>query len=104
MIKNKDENVKTYIKFYDKKAEEIDKFKDQQEATKRLADHFKLITLKKECLCFNTITTPLKKLTVDEKSSPNLNFIKKKKNKLVNCPKNQLENLLINNDLLKMYS
>ena len=102
MIQNKDENVRTTLKFYDKMPADVEQVKIQLEAKKRLADLFKLITLKKECLCFNETTTLPSKLTVEENSAKKLNFVKKKK--LVNCPKTQLENLVINNDLFKMYS
>ena len=100
MIQNKDESVRTTLKFYDKKVVAIDQAKFQSETARRLANLFRLITLKRECLCLKTTTSLPTKSTADYNNK--LNVVKKKK--LVNCPKIQLENLVIDNDLFKMYT
>lgn len=96
MIQNKDEAVRTTLK--DKQVD-VNQLKIADEASKRLAGFFKLIVLKRNCQCISIqIKTicPKHLINSNENKPPSLN-------KLVSS-KTQLENLVINNDMLKMYS
>ena len=92
-MKHNNENVKTNLRFYDKQSEII-RLKTLKETSQRMDSLFKSITLKRACTCFKS------------KTSSDLSFhlqVEKPTSGEIKTGKS-LANVLIDNDLLRMYS
>ena len=107
MIKNRDENVKINNKFYENKAKNKEQAKYAAENAKKLASLFRVIRLKKQCVCFDTGEDQVGPDCCDvlavEITQADCLVTAANTNKSQKAVENPLDKIVFDADLFKMY-